>query len=58
MAIAGYLERVTRFDNKIVVVFWTMTGKYVEEFDDLKSAFQWLEEANLNDSEAVYELEW
>jgi len=58
MPIAGYLNRVTRLGSKIAVFFCTLNGEFVEMFNDVESAFRWLEEANLNTDEAVYDLDW
>ena len=54
----GYLEKVTRVDNKIAVFFSTITGLYVELFNSINEAMRWIEETNLNTEGAEYDLDW
>ncbi len=58
MPIAGYLDKVVRVGNKIAVFFYTLTGEYVETFNSIGEALNWLEETNLNTEKAEYDLDW
>lgn len=58
MAIAGYLEKITRVGNRIAVIFSTMTGIYMEMFNTVDEALRWVDEVNLYDKEAVIDLDW
>ncbi len=58
MAVAGYLEKITRVGNKIAVYFSTMTGIYIELFNSVDEALRWVDEVNLYDREAVIDLDW